>query len=99
MSVPRAGVEPCIAGLKGRHPEPLDERGMSAHTTCTRWIGRRSNPRLRFFKPPLYHLSYRSRFCMTKDLLSGQMSPEVELHKKDESGTQKKPDVVRDTGL
>mgnify|MGYP007059382526 CR=1 FL=1 len=23
------------------------------------WAGRRSNPRLRFFRPPLYHLSYQ----------------------------------------
>ena len=25
--VPRAGFEPAIAGLKGRRPSPLDERG------------------------------------------------------------------------
>ena len=24
-----------------------------------KWVGRRSNPRLRFFKPPLLRLSYR----------------------------------------
>ena len=25
--VPRGGFEPAVAGLKGRHPEPLEERG------------------------------------------------------------------------
>ena len=31
--VPRGGFEPAVAGLKGRHPEPLDERGV---LTCMR---------------------------------------------------------------
>ena len=27
--VPRGGFEPAVADLKGRHPEPLDERGVT----------------------------------------------------------------------
>ena len=50
---------------------PLDERGMSQSadrfdssfclqtSSLQEWVGRRSNPRLRFFRPPLNHLSYR----------------------------------------
>jgi hypothetical protein len=31
----------------------------SARTGCAKWAGRRSNPRLRFFRPPLDRLSYQ----------------------------------------
>ena len=27
-AIPRGGFEPAVADLKGRHPEPLDERGV-----------------------------------------------------------------------
>lgn len=32
-----------------------------ARTGCAEWAGRRSNPRLRFFRPPLYRLSYQPK--------------------------------------
>ena len=37
---------------------PIDERAACAHAE-RKWVGRRSNPRLRLFRPPLNRLSYR----------------------------------------
>lgn len=34
--LPRGGFEPAVAGLKGQHPVPLDERGVSAVLFCSR---------------------------------------------------------------
>ena len=36
---PRAGIEPCVAGLKGRHPHRLDERGMWNAQRVRKWVG------------------------------------------------------------
>jgi hypothetical protein len=48
-----SGSRTPASGLKGRHPQPLDER-------AAKWIGRCSNPRLLVFSQVLNHLSYRS---------------------------------------
>jgi hypothetical protein len=40
----------------------------SARTGCAKWAGRRSNPRLRFFRPPLNRLSYQPKCIRAKAL-------------------------------
>ena len=42
----------------------------SARTGCAEWAGRRSNPRLRFFRPPLYRLSYQPKLSWGRPLRS-----------------------------
>ncbi len=60
-----------LPALKGRRPQTdrrtgpsrrhifhaVDSRELRA--PFTQWVGRCSNPRLRLFRPPLHHLSYR----------------------------------------
>ena len=50
-----------LSALKGQYPEPIDERAVFLPQRARRaqWVGRRSNPRLRLFRPPLNRLSYR----------------------------------------
>ena len=48
-----------LSALKERYPSPIDERAVLCAYTERKWAGRRSNPRLRFFRPPLCHLSYQ----------------------------------------
>ncbi len=70
----KLSTDPCgnrtrLPGLKGRCPVPIDERAVCSVRTFharrhrralfTQWVGRCSNPRLRLFRPPLRHLSYR----------------------------------------
>lgn len=43
-----------LSALKGRYPEPIDERA-----NVDEWVGGRSNPRLPGFNRPLDRLSYR----------------------------------------
>jgi hypothetical protein len=50
-----------LAALKGRYPVPIDERAMLCALVERKWAGRCSNPRLRFFRPPLYRLSYQPK--------------------------------------
>lgn len=57
-----AGIEPTHpAWQAGRLPL---HHGRSARIGSAKWAGRRSNPRMRFFKPPLYHLSYQPKFVL-----------------------------------
>jgi hypothetical protein len=53
-----SGSRTPASGLKGRHPQPLDERAVCAHSERER-VERRSNPRLLVFSQVLNRLSYR----------------------------------------
>ena len=65
LQVDRMGVGPGTAAQpwslrldRAVSSSPIDERAARAHRE-REWVGRRSNPRLRLFRPPLYRLSYR----------------------------------------
>jgi hypothetical protein len=56
------GSRTHLSVLKGRNPQT--DRRTSRKFFC-QWVGRRSNPRLRLFRPPLYRLSYQPEFPST----------------------------------
>jgi hypothetical protein len=76
------GIEPTASWFRARrHYQPRLSRMITrlfnrfaAHTLCAEWAGRRSNPRLRFFRPPLYRLSYQPS-CMCPAQKKGPASP------------------------
>ena len=49
------------ARLERPMTSPEVERAVGCASAERKWAGRRSNPRLRFFRPPLYGLSYQPR--------------------------------------
>ena len=55
LSVVRGGIAPATGGVSDRYAALTtpDQR------TQPQWAGRRSNPRIRLFRPALLHLSYR----------------------------------------
>jgi hypothetical protein len=57
-----------LSALKERNPEPIDERAVLLYARRQRaqWAGRRSNPRLRLFRPLLDRLSYRPDYHRTR---------------------------------
>jgi hypothetical protein len=70
-----------LSALKGRYPEPIDERAV-----FPQWVGGRSNPRLPGFNRPLDRLSYRPVPRYQRKRPGVVVTPGLRLHTRDVRG-------------
>lgn len=103
-------IRTCIAGMRGQHPEPLEERGVLSfpssrflelvESKSSKWSGRCSNPSLPGFNRTLFRLSYRS-MLREFSCLPGQLPFATHERSLEQSalGTRKKPDVWMTPGF
>lgn len=57
-----------------------------ARTVSAEWVGRRSNPRLRFFRPPLDRLSYRPAMALDANATSELHGPTKKARRRVDAG-------------
>ena len=69
IEYPVGESNPNPTGIRSPSACPLDGAAC-ARTYSAKWAGRRSNPRLRVFSPPLHHLSYQPANLAPAGLIS-----------------------------
>ena len=83
------GSRTHLSALKGRDPEPIDERAI-----FPQWAGGRSNPRLPGFNRPLDRLSYRPVPRYQRKRPGVVVTPGLRLHARDVRGRASRPQGV-----